>query len=287
MQLGASRLSAGRASSSGPSLETLALAAIRRNNGSLWGVAASNAGLFTDSAGTTPASAVGDVLGLVTDRAYGSGGLGPNLYTGGDIFGVPIGGPAFTDYPTGVSSVSGKSYEFQVDVSDYVGALTYSIAGPIDVNWSVLNPASGSGKWRFITRAIAGRNIAFFTRSTNSANFRNIQIREVLGSHATQPTTANKPVIAALPNGKRAIAFDASNDALIFGFPSTSLTVRTYTTTGTITTVTSSTSTQFVLGQALMAGRNAVLIIAIPSEAFSPQDSALFDKYAQFLGAVL
>lgn len=53
---------------SGLTLEARALAAIRRTNGSLWGIPSSGAGLFTDSAGTIPATNVGDVLGLVSDR---------------------------------------------------------------------------------------------------------------------------------------------------------------------------------------------------------------------------
>ncbi|MDO9571179.1 MAG: hypothetical protein Q7J58_17655 [Hydrogenophaga sp.] len=47
--------------------------------------------------------------------------------------------------------------------------------------------------------------------------FDNFSVREVLGNQATQPTTASKPVIAALPNGKRAMKFDGSNDLLNLG----------------------------------------------------------------------
>lgn len=54
---------------SGLTLEASALASIRRAGGWLHGIPSSGVGVFTDSAGTIPATAVGDVLGRVNDRA--------------------------------------------------------------------------------------------------------------------------------------------------------------------------------------------------------------------------
>lgn len=49
-----------------------AIAAIRRNNGALFYVPSNFAGAWTDSAGTDPVDAIGDVIGRMTDRTGGS-----------------------------------------------------------------------------------------------------------------------------------------------------------------------------------------------------------------------
>lgn len=58
--------------SSGRTLLQQAIAAIRRNNGALFYVPANFAGSWTDSAGTDPVDAIGDVIGRMTDRTGGS-----------------------------------------------------------------------------------------------------------------------------------------------------------------------------------------------------------------------
>ena len=58
--------------SSGRTLLQQAIAAIRRNNGTLFYVPANFAGSWTDSAGTDPVNEVADVIGRMTDRTGGS-----------------------------------------------------------------------------------------------------------------------------------------------------------------------------------------------------------------------
>lgn len=58
--------------SSGRTLLQQAIAAIRRNNGTLFYVPANFAGAWTDSAGTDPVNEVADVIGRMTDRTGGS-----------------------------------------------------------------------------------------------------------------------------------------------------------------------------------------------------------------------
>ena len=248
MQLSSTRVSAGRASASGPSLEALALAAIRRNNGSLWGVPASNAGLFTDSAGTTPATAVGDVLGLVTDQAYGSGGLGPELVVNGDFSAGTAGWIAgggsisnvggelriagdnsfgFISARQSVPSVAGRTYRVSCRIRSVSGApaIFYTRVGGYDVAAGQLSSGSTtSTSFVDFSGVVVATGSSIFLRPTINEGpslgviaIDNVSVREVLGNHATQPTTANKPVIAALPNGKRAMKFDGSNDLMNLG----------------------------------------------------------------------
>lgn len=271
-------------------LERAAIAAIRAANGSCWYLSPtlSDGFAYVFSTGVSPVTAVADAIGFLAERSYSqSGVLGPNLYTGGDIMGLPIGGSTFNNYPTGLSSSSGKTYEITATVTDYAGSGTYSVSGVTGSDWVTLNPTSGNGVWRSVLIAINASAIAFFTRSTNTANFRNISIRELYGCHAVQGTTANKPAVAQLPTGKKSVLFDSSTDSLAFYMPSTALSVRIYTTAGTLTTVTSSTSSQFVLGQPLLAGRNVVLIVARPSGSWSASDLDLINRLAVSMGATL
>lgn len=58
--------------SSGRTLLQQAVAAIRRNSGTLFYVPQNFAGAWTDSAGTDPVDAIGDVIGRMTDRTGGT-----------------------------------------------------------------------------------------------------------------------------------------------------------------------------------------------------------------------
>jgi hypothetical protein len=156
--------------------------------------------LFQDVAGTTPVTAVEQPVGLMLDKSKGLV-LGPELYSGGDITGLPIGGATFNNYPLGITALAGKTYRFSINVSGYAGTGTYSIAGTIGVVWvNATFTKSGNGVWSFIATALTNTDIALFTRSTNTANFSNISVRELPGNHATQSTLTSRPILRARYN---------------------------------------------------------------------------------------
>ena len=105
---------------------------------------------------------------------------GPELYTGGAITGVPIGGPAFSNYPLGITAVAGKTYSLSINVSGYAGTNTYSIGGTFGTDFAGTTVAkSGDGLWVFTLVALRDTALVIFTRSTNTANFNNISVREL------------------------------------------------------------------------------------------------------------
>lgn len=170
--------------------------------------------LFQDSAGTTPVTAVEQPVGLMLDKRLGLV-QGPELYAGGNISGVPMGGSTFNNYTLGITAEVGKTYRFSINVTDYAGSGTYSVGGIFGTDWVANTPAkAGNGLWTFTIIALRTTPITLFTRDTNTANFSNISIRELPGNHAFQPTTTNRPILGVHPNtGVRNILHGSASTA--------------------------------------------------------------------------
>ncbi len=174
--------------------------------------------MFQDAAGTVPVTGAGQPVGLILDKSKGLK-LGQNMAIASTIQGVPIGGSALTTYTVANNLIVGHVYYVQVTVSNYSGTDTVGLAGASNDAFLLMPPStrlkSGNGIISFIGVASkAIQNIA--TRSTNTAVFENIQIREVLGNHAYQETSASRPILRDTP---RRIDFDAVDDKLITNLP--------------------------------------------------------------------
>lgn len=212
-------------SSSASNLGVQALSAIRRNGGMLLNVPDNFAGVFEESTGITPVDALGDVIGLITDRSYGAGNLGAELVTNGDfsngaagwtlIPGVSVSGGALvfdgtTSFINGAALaqatstspiVAGKSYLFTYTITGNPGggisANVGSALGTIRSaagTYSEILVATSAGIPYIMTRASAG---------VRTGGVDNISVREVLGNHATQATASQKPVVGRVPNRTR------------------------------------------------------------------------------------
>lgn len=215
MRQRATRLAGVSAGGAVPSALSRALSAIRRNNGSAWWVPDSltNSGIYTDSTGTTPVSTVGDVLGLVTDRA------GRQFESSVPDFGVTSG------FDNTLSSVTPDSFtttaattamRVYINFQTVIGK-TYRIHGTLNAFASgVVVPYARSAPNGAGTLLATGAPIApstpfsleFVATTTQSCwvfahgspvSFSVSSIRQFEGNHATQATTANKPVIARIP----------------------------------------------------------------------------------------
>lgn len=219
-----------------PTLLHQALSAIRRNNGTLIGIPDNFAGAYIDSAGTQPVTAVGDVLGLLTDRM---GVLGPELNldpTFSDRASWSEGGADATHYsvvsgntlryvsgtttpvfsvtaPTGVFPAG--TYEVTVTCSQWTSGsvkLLDVVGGPVVV--------SGVGTVRQIVTIASATALAFVRNSANvDMTFTFAGVKRLTGNHATQPTTASKPIVAVNAQGKKVISFDGSDDFLKLSQP--------------------------------------------------------------------
>lgn len=151
--------------------------------------------LFQDAGGTIPVTATEQPVALMLDKSR-SIPFGTELYTGGNIVGLPIGGATFNNYQLNITSQPGRAYQFDVDVTGYDGTGTYSIGGIFGTDWVGSTVGrTGNGKWQFTVIALRSMQMTIFTRSTNTATFNNISVREIQGNHAYQLTPADRPIL--------------------------------------------------------------------------------------------
>lgn len=137
---------------------------------------------YIDSTGTLPVTAVNDLVGLLTDRSYGAGNLGVELWSAGGLTVAP------ENETVSVNTVVGKTYRIycpRADVGFNFGPGWITLA----VGWNHLVSNGTGGRWRNWNTTTP----VTFTPS----------IREVLGNHATQPTTASKPLVTRVPKRTR------------------------------------------------------------------------------------
>jgi len=158
---------------------------------------------------------VGDVIGLTLDRM---GTVGPELVVDGAWStgaGVSRTGNTFTITASSATLAAqqsiiqaGKIYLVSGAVSDLTsGSLSLTLEGGIATTPTL----SSSGQWSSVLAATATGNIFLYLRSTPcTAVVSGISVREITGNHASQSTTASKPAIALMANGRKAISFDPS-----------------------------------------------------------------------------
>ena len=167
--------------------------------------------LFQDAAGTTPVTAPGQPVGLALDKSKGLV-LGPELATVSSVTGVAIGGPTFTNYQISSALVVDRAYRITFTVSGYSGTGSVNIqdvAGRFEPDLPTAG-LSGNGTYSVIGIAQTTDPVGVFTRSTNTANFSNISVRELPGFHATQSTAANRPTYGVVPSRGRVNILNAT-----------------------------------------------------------------------------
>lgn len=106
------------------------------------------------------------------------------------------------------------------------------------------------------------------------------------GYAAAQLVSANKPFLSSFPNGKPALLFD-STDRLAVGMPSAAGTpsVIGWTNTGEVTTLSSATTSNYVIGQAAYDGKKLGLLIGRDG-SHSTNDLKIYRRFANWLTGV-
>lgn len=185
---------------------------------------------YQDSAGTLP-SYLGGTLGLWLDRSYG-GELGAELVSNGDfsngttgwIASAPasnVGGATLsvtggvlrvTNDATGINFGVG-SYAISTVVGKTYTATVSKVASSLTPNYWHIGTASNGSFVNNILANLTGSTATFVATATttyislgacnNTANawaeWDNISVREVKGTHLTQATVANRPTMARVP----------------------------------------------------------------------------------------
>jgi hypothetical protein len=178
--------------------------------------------LFQDTAGTQPVTAANQGVALALDKRLGLK-LGPELVTNGtfdtDVSGwtavgtgvtlASIGGQLVISTPfangsanTTVSTVSGRTYKVTFDWIGTTSTGNTSL-GAGSTSSPTLN-SGNAGTYSFVFVA-TGATTTISARISGggefTATYDNISVRELAGNHATQATTAARPLTVIHPDG--------------------------------------------------------------------------------------
>ena len=169
--------------------------------------------LYQDSAGTTPVTAVEQPVGLMLDRSRGLV-LGSELVTNGGFAtdsdwtkgtGWTIAGGVATHAAGTASALDqanvttpGAWYEFTVNAVASGGTWALQLAGG---STTTIGSSLTTGNYTFIAQAAASNTtLRLFAGTGTTLEIDNISVRELPGNHATQATSASRPVLRARYN---------------------------------------------------------------------------------------
>ena len=187
------------------------------------------AGNYLDSAGTTAAT-VDNPVGLSLD-ALQAMTLGGELLSGNWQNGYTTSFDTFTSTsPTSFSGTNASTESVRVKApASFVAGITYQVTlggsltnATIASSWvsnSVYGGVQDIGLTSigqqviFKAASTADSLMIIFAASSGAAVNAQVSVREITGIHATQATTANKPILR-LNSGKYSWQFDQSNDFL-------------------------------------------------------------------------
>jgi hypothetical protein len=195
--------------------------------------------MFQDAAGTVPVTAVGQPVGLIFDKRKGSA-TGINLHTpttpmnatvypatgtrsGLDIT-VSQEVSGYASVSLGMPTVVGKTYLLELIAPDVAGfwVLVSDNSSSDSANRrTAISTAPGSKintKITFIFTASAAVTYIHLNRGTSvtsPATFKDVSVREVLGNHAYQTTSASRPILRQnAVTGANYLEFDGADDFL-------------------------------------------------------------------------
>jgi hypothetical protein len=183
--------------------------------------------LFTDSAGTTPVTAVEQAVGLMLDKSKGLA-LGSELVTGAFVNGVAFPWPSFSASGTGfTASVTGSFNIYQVANPNGISLVNgrwYRVSANITqstddaVSVSFQNSSTGGGIAQSTTYTFGpttASTITFYLQATSTStaylqfsqqgttitfNVASVTVKELPGNHAYQSTSTSRPVLRARYN---------------------------------------------------------------------------------------
>lgn len=188
------------------SLNQQAFAVMRKYAMALIGPAPTLGNVFTDSLGTTPATAIGDLMGLVLDRM---GTVGSERVTNGDFSAGSTGWSVGGGWSIGAgvataTAASGsllalgtgstnKTNRVEFDIPTYTSGTLYVRVG---AGTPVTFTSAGHKTVHLVSASAA--SVEFYGGAF-TGSIDNISVKELTGSNATQPTGNFKPSLTRVP----------------------------------------------------------------------------------------
>lgn len=201
-------------------------------------------GLYQDSAGTSPATAVGQPDGLMLDKRLGLV-RGMELVSNGDfntdtagwtpVAGITqtwvageikltTNGSGYTSDSLAIQLVSGKSYEISASIRPFTAAgsptnlgriqLQGALSGFLEPGGALKRIMTASGSNLVLALGVASSGV--LAESGGYCFFDNISVKELPGNHISQATASARPIINAA-GGIQYLTFDGLDDGLSTG----------------------------------------------------------------------
>lgn len=193
--------------------------------------------MFQDDVGSIPVTATGQQVGLILDKRKGLA-LGPDLVTNGGFTSASgwalgsgwaiSGGVAVKSENggsgSGISQILslevGKMYEIRFRVTGTNGSI---VNARFTGGTTVLGASAGDGTLDYVTRivAVTGNTTLFIAQSAPNGGcvVDNVSVRELMGNHAKQTATSQRPVYGIDVFGSSYLQFDGVNDVLVMRTP--------------------------------------------------------------------
>ena len=176
--------------------------------------------LYQDSAVTAPVTAVEQPVGLMLDKSQGLA-LGSELitpvanqdfssdtgyWTKSGTTTIGSGKASLSAVPDGTYALirsgvltTGKVYTITIDVSDYLTGEVVIRDGAVNHPFQTPSSAASNGT-KSVTFLASGTAVGIRTVGITTLSVDNISVKEIAGNHASQATTASRPVLRARYN---------------------------------------------------------------------------------------
>jgi hypothetical protein len=233
--------------------------------------------MFTDTAGTTPAT-IGSAVALLLDKSLGATEkLGPELVTNGAFTagtdwtlgaGWTIGSGVATktavteaELSQAVSLTTGRAYELTYTMTRTAGTLTPRITGGTTVNFTA---RTAGGTYTEIVSAVTGNTtLEFSADALFVGTVDNVTLKILTGFHAIQSILAARPILGRVPSvGRRNILVGTATLATQTCVVTAAQHTLSFRGTGTVTLTGASTS-----GPLVGTGANDIVLLTFTPTA--------------------
>ena len=189
------------------------LALFANNEQGLWYDPSQLDTMFQDSAGTTPVTAAGDPVGLILDKRLWGGKTLAQVFAAATLLGgLPLDSAPWTLQGAAAvlgNTVTGLNNGDALRLTGLTVGKTYKVeaaTSAVSGSWFWLAEGTGTTYRNSIGNCIfraTSTGLLLYCVSAGSVTLSSLLVKEIPGNHASQATSASRPVLARVPFGGR------------------------------------------------------------------------------------